>query len=44
MGCEHSEALGDAFQQWQQQLTAAGANFYKAWQAASYSLLMKMYS
>ena len=30
-GCEHSEALGGVFQQWQQQqwVTSAGADFYK---------------
>ena len=26
-GCEHSEAVGDAFQQWQQWVTIAGADF-----------------
>ena len=30
-GCEHSEAVSDAFQQWRQQqwLTSAGAGFYE---------------
>ena len=30
-GCEHSEAVGGAFQQWQQQqwITSTGADFYK---------------
>ena len=26
-GCEHSEAVGGAFQQWQQWVTSAGAEF-----------------
>ena len=28
-GCEHSEVMGGAFQQWWQWITSAGADFYK---------------
>jgi len=28
-GCEHSEAVGDTFQLWQQWVTIAGADFYE---------------
>ena len=28
-GCEHSEVVGSAFQQWQQWVTSAGADFYE---------------
>jgi len=45
-GCEHSEAVGGAFQQWQQQqwVTSAGADFDKSGMQVLVHCWQKMHS